>query len=173
MAEEQDREQDDALEGASSPAPGDELALREQAEIDRENAELAEAEAAVVSPMSGFLGPERWIQFTFVAIAALTFYLADGLIAYVWGFFSEPDATIVSGAAAVVGLLTGFLLYQNEKSNDLAADVVYELAKVTWPTREETYYSTIVVIATSVVAALYTGGFDAIWSAITDYLYTL
>jgi preprotein translocase SecE subunit len=44
---------------------------------------------------------------------------------------------------------------------------------VTWPSREETYTSTIVVVVTSVAAAAYTGVFDAIWSAITDYVYTI
>jgi preprotein translocase subunit SecE len=50
-------------------------------------------------------------------------------------------------------------------------EVVGELSKVTWPTREETYYSTIVVIVTSVLAAVYTGIIDALWSAFTDLIY--
>ena len=50
-------------------------------------------------------------------------------------------------------------------------DVVDELAKVTWPSRKETYTSTIVVIVTSLIAAFIVGAFDYVWSAITDFLY--
>ena len=46
-----------------------------------------------------------------------------------------------------------------------------ELRKVTWPTRDEVWVSTIVVVATSVIAAVYTGVFDAMWSALTNVVY--
>ena len=51
--------------------------------------------------------------------------------------------------------------------------MVGELSKVTWPTRDETYYSTLVVIVTSVIAAVYTGAFDAVWSAFSDLVYNV
>jgi preprotein translocase subunit SecE len=50
-------------------------------------------------------------------------------------------------------------------------DVVLELSKVTWPTRKETYASTIVVIVTSLIAAAVVGAFDFVWSYFTDLLY--
>jgi len=53
----------------------------------------------------------------------------------------------------------------------LADEVVSELAEVTWPTRDETYVSTVVVVVTSVVAAVFTGTFDALWSALTNIVY--
>ena len=58
------------------------------------------------------LGMERWVQFAFVVIAILTFYLSDKLISFVWGYFAEPEGTLVSGVAAIIGILTGFLLYR-------------------------------------------------------------
>jgi preprotein translocase SecE subunit len=47
------------------------------------------------------------------------------------------------------------------------------LFRSTWPSRDETYVSTVVVLVTSVVAAIYTGVFDALWSALTDFVYTV
>ena len=48
-------------------------------------------------------------------------------------------------------------LYRNEKVSRVAHEVVGELAKVTWPTRKETQVSTIVVIVTSIIAAVIVG----------------
>lgn len=118
------------------------------------------------------LGLERWVQFAFVVVAGLTFFVSDKLITLVWGYFAEPQATIVSGAAAILGILTGYLLYRHPKLNPLAHEVAGELAKVSWPTRQETWTSTVVVIVTSIVAAAYLGAFDALWSAFTDLIYS-
>ncbi len=118
------------------------------------------------------LGPERWVQFAFVLLAGATFFVGDKLIEYVWGFFAQPNTTVVSGAAAIVGILVGYLAYRHPKLNPMAHEVAQELAKVTWPTRQETWTSTLVVIITSVIAAAYLGAFDALWSAFTDLIYT-
>ncbi|MEC7519890.1 MAG: preprotein translocase subunit SecE [Myxococcota bacterium] len=118
------------------------------------------------------LGMERWVQFAFVVIAILTFYLSDKLISFVWGFFAEPEATLVSGIAAIIGILTGFLLYRHPKVRPLADEVAGELSKVTWPTRQETWRNTVVVIITSIIAAAYLGIFDSLWSAFTDLIYS-
>lgn len=117
------------------------------------------------------LGLERWVQFAFVALAGLTFFLSDKLIGYVWNFFQEPDETLVTGVAAIVGILTGFFLYRHPKVKGLADEVAGELSKVTWPSRRETWYSTVVVIVTSIIAAAYLGVFDALWGAFTDIIY--
>ena len=39
-------------------------------------------------------------------------------------------------------------------------EVLQELRKVSWPTREQTYALTAVVIAVTLIAALYIGGLD-------------
>ena len=48
-----------------------------------------------------------------------------------------------------------------------------ELAKTTWPTREQTWGHTITVLAVSVIASIIVGVFDAVWSTASDYLYKL
>ncbi len=118
------------------------------------------------------LGLERWVQFAFVALAGVTFFIASKLITFVWGYFAEPQTMVATGAAAILGILTGYLAYRHPRLNPWAHEVAGELAKVTWPTRQETWYSTVVVIVTSIIAAVYLGVFDALWSAFTDLIYT-
>lgn len=149
------------------------LARREAAEIEREERELAEGSEHDVAPISSVLGIERWVQFAFIALAVATFYISDKLITFGWSFVAEPDTTMVSGAAALIGIVGAFVLYRHPRVNELAHEVVGELSKVTWPTRDETYYSTVVVIVTSIIAALYCGIFDAVWSAFTDLIYNV
>jgi len=50
------------------------------------------------------------------------------------------------------------------KTSKFLTDVKVELEKVTWPTRKDTYASTIVVIVLVMVSAVYLGGIDAILS---------
>ena len=50
-------------------------------------------------------------------------------------------------------------------------EVVAELKKVTWPTREETIKLTAVVIAISVLVGLFVGGLDALFLSITKAVF--
>lgn len=50
------------------------------------------------------------------------------------------------------------------KTSKFLTDVKVELEKVTWPTRKDTYASTIVVIVLVMVSAAYLGGVDMILS---------
>jgi preprotein translocase subunit SecE len=117
------------------------------------------------------LGLERWVQFAFVGVAALVFFVGDKLISFVWSFFGEPPETFIPGIAAVIGILTGYLLYRNSTVKPYVDEVAGELSKVTWPTRPETWRNTVVVIVTSVIAAIFLGVFDTVWSAFTDLIY--
>jgi preprotein translocase subunit SecE len=47
-------------------------------------------------------------------------------------------------------------------------EVRSELKKVTWPTRQETFKLTTVVIVLSVIVAVYIGGLDAMFLMITS-----
>lgn len=169
-----DSDAGDSDAAASEDVDDEHVARREAADIEREERELAAgASEHDVAPITSVLGVERWVQFAFIALALSTFYIADKLITFGWSFAAEPDPTMVSGIAALIGLVGAFALYRHPRVNQLAHEVVSELSKVTWPTKDETYYSTVVVIVTSVIAALYTGVFDALWSAFTDLIYNV
>lgn len=141
-----------------------------EAEAERRQQER-EAEGMEDDTMAVLLGPERWVQFAFIAAGVAMFFLTDRFTTLIWGRFDEPDPAIVSAIAGATAIFGTFALYRHPTVNKLADEVVGELSKVTWPTRDEVWLSTIVVIATSLVAALYTGAFDAIWSTLTNIVY--
>lgn len=133
--------------------------------------EAKEQQNAEQDEQARTLGLLRWVQMAFVAIAVMLFWVADKLVTLVWSAFAEPLPTVVTALSALLGFGAAFLLYRNEKVNRVSHEVVGELSRVTWPSRQETQVSTVVVIITSVIAAAVLGGFDAVWSTITDLIY--
>lgn len=117
------------------------------------------------------LGLERWVQFAFIGVALVAFYLLDKIIPLVWDIWADPDPTVTTAIAAIAGILLGLFLYRHQKVNDFSHDVAGELSKVTWPTRKETWANTVVTVITSVIAAIILFVFDMMWSSITDLIY--
>ncbi len=117
------------------------------------------------------LGLARWVQAAFMACGLLLFWVLDKAASIGLTYFMEPNETLVSAGAALVAVLVMVLLYQNAEVQRVSGDVASELSKVTWPSRQETTTSTIVVIVASFIAAAIVGAFDAIWSALTDLIY--
>lgn len=50
-------------------------------------------------------------------------------------------------------------------------EVISELKKVTWPTREETIKLTVIVIVISVLVGAFIGGLDSLFLKITTLLF--
>ena len=117
------------------------------------------------------LGLARWVQLAFMAFAALLLLVFDKTITIIWDKFAEPEPLVVTLAAAVLAVATAVVAYRHPTVSRVANEVVGELAKVSWPTRDEVQVSTLVVIITSIIAAIIVGVFDAAWSAITDLIY--
>jgi preprotein translocase subunit SecE len=120
---------------------------------------------------STVLGLTRWIQYVFVVGAALLLWFLDKVATLVWQNFAEPPTATITAASVVISIAATIAVYRNATAHTLVAQVVAELAKVTWPSRKETYASTIIVIITSLIAAGVVGGFDFVWSFFTDLLY--
>jgi preprotein translocase subunit SecE len=57
-----------------------------------------------------------------------------------------------------------------EKIKQFLKDVRLELTKVTWTTREELIYSTIIVIVVSIVLAIFIGAVDVVLSGLANML---
>jgi preprotein translocase subunit SecE len=54
--------------------------------------------------------------------------------------------------------------------NEFLANVKAELKKVTWPTRKDTYASTLIVIVLVLFSAVYLGGVDIILSRLIQLI---
>jgi preprotein translocase subunit SecE len=117
------------------------------------------------------LGLDRWVQYVFVVVAAFLLWFLDKVATLIWQNFAEPPTVAITATAAVISVAATIALYRNERTQTLVTDVVAELSKVTWPSRKETYASTLVVIVTSLIAAGVVGAFDFVWSFFTDLLY--
>jgi preprotein translocase SecE subunit len=129
------------------------------------------------SKPTGTLGIERWVQFAFIGMALLMFWFIDHLASDLAAFaaqkldLSTPNPNIVTAASALVSIVAAAMMYRNEKFNRFSREVAVELSHVTWPTRQETWSNTLVVIIVSAIAAVILGAFDAAWSAVTDLIY--
>ena len=73
----------------------------------------------------------------------------------------------------MVALVGALVLYRRPNVNKFAHDVGDELARVDWPTRQEAWGHTVVVIVVSLVAAVILGLFDFGWSELTDLIYRI
>jgi preprotein translocase subunit SecE len=149
-----------------APSPDD-----DPREDGRTSSARADASVATVTGGSRTLGLSRWVQYVFVVVAAFLLWFLDKVATLVWQNFAEPPRAVITAGAALIAIGGTLALYRHERAHDLVTDVVTELAKVTWPSRKETYASTIVVIVTSLIAAAIIGAFDFVWSFFTDLLY--
>jgi preprotein translocase subunit SecE len=148
-------------------------AIKEITDPDTQSVEVAPEPDAPIQTVTSTasLGLSRWVQYVFVVVAAIMLWFLDKAGTLVWQNFAEPPTLAISALAAVISISGTIAVYRNERAHDLVTDVVLELSKVSWPTRKETYASTIVVIVTSLIAAAIVGAFDFVWSYFTDLLY--
>jgi preprotein translocase SecE subunit len=117
------------------------------------------------------MGLARWVQMAFMAFGALLLMVFDKTITIVWDKFAEPEPLAVTALAALCSAVATMLLDRHKTVSRVAHEVVGELAKVAWPSRDEVRVSTIVVIVASLVATCIVGVFDAAWAWITDFIY--
>ena len=135
--------------------------------------ETPDAGANADLPVTGTLGIERWIQFAYITFALALFWLYDHLIVATWEIFADSDGTIASAGAAILALVTALVAYRHPKASKFSNEVAEELSKVVWPSREETWQQTLVVLALSAIAAIIFGIFDFTWMKLSDLIYTL
>jgi preprotein translocase subunit SecF len=91
----------------------------------------------------------------------------------------HPDSMMfgLMHESALIGLASGtlcfFILMRHKAAVQFTDETVTELARTTWPDREETIRSTTVVIITTTFIAISLGVFDFIWKRVANiFLYT-
>lgn len=84
--------------------------------------------------------------------------------------------TVVAGIlplSSVISLLSGvvafFVLLKLPMAVQYTDEVISELVKVTWPDREETTNSSIVVIVATLIFSGSLASFDFLWANVTDF----
>jgi len=116
---------------------------------------------------------QKYILLSFLAGAALLGLAVRGLLVPTLAAFEVSDPAVAGGilASDVVGIgvaAGAFIgLNRNPASRSFTDEAITELRKVTWPSREETVRSTIVVVVFSVVLAGALGFYDYVWAGLT------
>jgi preprotein translocase subunit SecE len=116
---------------------------------------------------------QRWVVLSFVVSAVLLGAAVQS--AFVSGFaqFAVPDqrigpVTTSSLLALLTGAATLFLLLRNPRAVAFTAEVVDELSKVTWPSKDETLRATTTVVVTTLIVSGLLGVYDFIWKNLAD-----
>ena len=113
-----------------------------------------------------------------VAVAVLVAIVLQHGFQWIWvqAGWDDPflldvrELALTRVLAYAIGISAAVFVLKHQPTFQLASEVVDELSKVTWPSREETGNATVVVIVTVVICAAYLGAFDAIWLALTDWV---
>ncbi|MBI2373748.1 MAG: preprotein translocase subunit SecE [Deltaproteobacteria bacterium] len=137
-----------------------------------------EGDQAVQTTASAPLGVQRYVVSAYLVVGVLAWVT----IAKFLGLFLETiavgDPALLGSnfkVSTLVGLITSAGLtmyaYRHEKLMQFSAEVVGELKKVTWPTREETYVHTRVVLITALLMAALMSVLDLVWAQVTGVIY--
>lgn len=122
---------------------------------------------------------QRYIVLTFLAFAVALGFSIRGLAGPLLAWQEMPDPRVLGmlDGSSLIGVAGGVatfvVLLRSAGVVAFTDEVIGELRKVTWPDREETLRSTMVVVATSLFLALVLAGFDWLWGSLTSaFLFT-
>ena len=111
---------------------------------------------------------QRWIVLSFIAAA---FVVGSGVLSASTSLylpFAIPDTrlgpiTSTTALAVVSAVITFAVLLRNSKAVTFTDEVIDELSKVTWPSKDETLRATTTVVVTTLLVAALLGAYDFLW----------
>ncbi len=181
------KDEDKKAQEGAAPS-GDELGsdlLRREDQLQlRSEDELAVEQDAQPAD----LGTQKYVHAAFFGAGMLLAYLSGKLLALAWNLLAEwPMAaravpqlllygeeergSIMLSVGALIGLIAVIQAYRKPHVRQWATDVATELSKVTWPEKSMVTNGTMVVVVTSVVAAVYIALLDRLWGFLTTLVY--
>ncbi len=124
------------------------------------------------------LGTRRFVFAAYFAFAILVAFIVTKVVSTIWYRLSQwkpqlgdEKEEIVMGVSALIGALTAVYYWRNKKVHSMIEEIASELAKVTWPTKQEVTNNTTVVIVTTAVATAFFALMDRFWGFVTDWVY--
>jgi preprotein translocase subunit SecE len=123
---------------------------------------------------------QRYIVLAFLAFASVLGAAVHGIVVPLLARFNMSDPEIIPGIANASSLVaialsigTFIALMRLPSVISYTDEVIAELQKVVWPTRDETVRNAVIVLGTVLVLSAILGTYDYIWGAITKvFLYT-
>ena len=115
----------------------------------------------------------KQIVFILLATAWLLAVSVRGLLIPILAKFEIGDPLIfglnaTTLGAIVLGVTTFLVLNRHPKVINFTDEVIVELGKVTWPEKDETVHSTVVVIGLTLFIAAALGIYDYVWAEVTQ-----
>ncbi|MGH7282786.1 MAG: preprotein translocase subunit SecE [Polyangiaceae bacterium] len=167
-SEEGEARADVSADAALSPA--------EKKEFAKLGDEIEEEEEGDAGPVQ--LGHRRFVYAAYFAGAIAVAFFCSKAMDGGWTrlglwkpAFGEPHDEIVMPVSAVIGGLTALYFWRDNKTRSLAEEVAEELAKVTWPNKQEVTNGTAVVIVTTLFATIFFALMDRFWGFVTNLVY--
>jgi len=116
---------------------------------------------------------QRWVVLSFIVTSVLTAWTVQAASVSAFAQFAIPDSrlgpiTLSSVLGIVVGAVAVLTLLRNQRAVTFTDEVIGELSKVTWPTREETIKASYTVVVTTLMVAVLLGFYDFIWKNLAD-----
>lgn len=111
---------------------------------------------------------QKWVNLSFVAAALLTAYVVF-VLSTKFSVILDFDGRIRSldkilvGGSVLLGVVLFLGLAKSAVANTFMSEVVAEVAKVTWPTTNETFKATIAVLIAVTIAGVVLWIVDSIW----------
>ena len=122
---------------------------------------------------------QRYIALAFIAFAAVLGAAVHGISVPLVARFNVSDPVVfgIANATSIVSIGLGiaifFTLMRMPSAISYTDEVIAELRKVVWPTRDETVRNATIVLGTVLVLSLILGAYDYVWGAITKvFLYS-
>ena len=125
------------------------------------------------------MSKQRYVLLVFVIGAVLVGFTVEAALSSAFAQFAIPDSRLLgvlntsSLVAVLSGLATFAILLRNRTALTFVGEVVGELVRVTWPSREETVRASTTVVLTTVFMASLMAVYDFTWKNLADlFLFT-
>ena len=123
-------------------------------------------------------GVQRYVIFAYLLGGLLLYATLSKLFKAIAFALNVPDLeilgdqfTVSNALSLVIAAGAAVVAFKNERAYGFSSEVVAELKKVTWPSKQETRTATVVVIITTLILGAILSVFDAVWAAATSWVY--
>lgn len=117
---------------------------------------------------------QRYVLLAFVSAAALMGLVAQAAVESFFAQMAIADDLVLGfvSTSTLIALAafgaTAFGLVRSKRAVSFTDEVIGELARVTWPTRDEAMRATATVVLTTLFVAALLGAYDLLWKNVAD-----
>ncbi|HHO54670.1 MAG TPA: preprotein translocase subunit SecE [Deltaproteobacteria bacterium] len=120
------------------------------------------------------MSKQRYVMLAFIIGSILVGLTLQSAIVSAFAQFAWPDNRLggvlnTSTSLSILGAgLTFFILIRTKRALNFSSEVVGELVRVTWPSRDETVRASTTVVLTTLLTAALLAFYDYTWKQLAD-----